>query len=65
MNKISAEFDYEIVKKAVRLHYQCSGIDFDKIDRSPDKYSREVYLDYFSKIMKKYGLVDDSVKIVT
>lgn len=61
-NKVSATFDYEIVKKAVKLHYP--SIDFKDLDTLPDSESCPVYLDYFSKMLKKYGVYNEAVKLV-
>lgn len=62
MNIVMASFDYETVKKAVKLHYQGTQ-DFDKWDRMSDEENCLFYLDLFSKMLKKYGVEDDSVML--
>lgn len=62
MNVVTASFDYEMVKKAVKLHYQGTE-DFDKWDQMPDEENCLFYLDLFSKMLKKYGVDNDSVML--
>lgn len=63
MNKVVALFNYETVKKAVKLHYQNSDIDFMELDKMPDDDNCLVYLDCFSNMLKKYGVDDNSVML--
>ena len=62
-NKVIALFDYELVKKTVKLHYQ--NINFNELDTMSDKDNCLVYLDLFSNMLSKYGVYDDSVLLVT
>ncbi len=63
MNLVTALFDYEMVKKAVKLHYQGTE-DFDKWDKMPDSENCLSYLELFSKMLKKYGVNNDSVMLI-
>lgn len=62
MNIVTASFDHETVKKAIKLHYQGTE-DFGKWDQMPDGENCLFYLDLFSKMLKKYGVDDNSVML--
>lgn len=53
---VLATFDYEIVKKSVKLHYMNSEVDFEKLDKMSDDENCPTYLNLFSKMLKKYGI---------
>lgn len=61
MNVVTASFDYESVKNAIKQHYL--GIDFDKWDQIPDEEKVPFYLRLFSNLLLPYGVDDDSVKL--
>ncbi len=63
MSTVIASFDYEAVKMAVKLYYQGME-DFSKWDKMPDSENCLYYLDLFSKMLKKYGVNDDSVMLI-
>ena len=61
MNIVTASFDYESVKNAIKQHYL--GIDFDKWDQMPDEEKIPFYLRLFSNLLIPYGVDDNSVKL--